>query len=88
VTWSEQAEERRLIGRPPGSFALCESAATANVLSVRKRSDSNNNNKAPIRNGNQPLVLQKSSGEYKKSVEDEVSPTDFSFTLLFLDFFE
>jgi len=25
---------------PPGSFALCESEATANVLSVRKRSDS------------------------------------------------
>ncbi|MDM5246182.1 hypothetical protein [Lysinibacillus sp. G4S2] len=28
--------------RPPGSFALCESEASANVLSVRKRSDSNN----------------------------------------------
>ncbi|MFB7155392.1 hypothetical protein [Lysinibacillus sp. NPDC056232] len=27
---------------PPGSFALCESKATAIVLSVRKRSDSNN----------------------------------------------
>ncbi|WP_285394717.1 hypothetical protein [Lysinibacillus sp. fls2-241-R2A-57] len=29
---------------PPGSFALCESvaSATTNVLSVRKRSDSNN----------------------------------------------
>ncbi|MFB7157987.1 hypothetical protein [Lysinibacillus sp. NPDC056232] len=40
---------------PPGSFALCESVATAIVLSVRKRSDSNN--KAPSRNGNQPLVL-------------------------------
>ncbi|MGY3187027.1 hypothetical protein [Lysinibacillus sp. TE18511] len=26
---------------PPGSFALCESEASANVLSVRKRSDSN-----------------------------------------------
>ncbi|MFE3575421.1 hypothetical protein, partial [Lysinibacillus sp. NPDC059133] len=46
---------------PPGSFALCESVATAtNVLSVRKRSDSNNNNKAPSRNGNQPHVLPKS----------------------------
>ncbi|MGE7691614.1 hypothetical protein ACQKMI_20755 [Lysinibacillus sp. NPDC097214] len=40
-------------------FYLCESeaAATTNVLSVRKRSGSN---KAPSRNGNQPLVLQKS----------------------------
>ncbi|MFE3577532.1 hypothetical protein, partial [Lysinibacillus sp. NPDC059133] len=27
---------------PPGSFALCESEASAIVLSVRKRSDSNN----------------------------------------------
>ncbi|MGE7928031.1 hypothetical protein [Lysinibacillus xylanilyticus] len=35
------------------------SEAAANVLSVRKRSDSNNNNnnKAPSRNGNQPLAL-------------------------------
>jgi len=40
---------------PPGSSALCESEATANVLSVRKRSDSNN--KAPSRNGNHPLVM-------------------------------
>ncbi|MFB7159425.1 hypothetical protein, partial [Lysinibacillus sp. NPDC056232] len=40
-------------------FYLCESVATATiVLSVRKRSDSNN--KAPSRNGNQPLVLPKS----------------------------
>ncbi|MFJ5566035.1 hypothetical protein [Lysinibacillus xylanilyticus] len=30
--------------------------AAANVLSVRKRSN-NNNNKAPGRNGNQPHVL-------------------------------
>ncbi|QPQ29677.1 hypothetical protein [Lysinibacillus sp. JNUCC 51] len=37
--------------------ALCESEATAtNVLSVRKRSDSNN--KAPSRNGNQPHVMK------------------------------
>ncbi|MGE7941236.1 hypothetical protein ACQKNB_04025 [Lysinibacillus xylanilyticus] len=43
---------------PPGSSALRESeASAANVLSVRKRSDSN---KAPSRNGNQPLVLHKS----------------------------
>jgi len=35
---------------------LQRSEATAtNVLSVRKRSDSNN--KAPSRNGNQPLVI-------------------------------
>jgi hypothetical protein len=53
---------------PPGSsalreseasaamFYLCESEASAtNVLSVRKRSDSNN--KAPSRNGNQPHVM-------------------------------
>ncbi|MGA3602560.1 hypothetical protein [Lysinibacillus agricola] len=40
---------------PPGSFALCESEATAtNVLSARKRSDSN---KAPSRYGNQPHVM-------------------------------
>ncbi|MGE7943894.1 hypothetical protein ACQKNB_17585 [Lysinibacillus xylanilyticus] len=40
---------------PPGSFALCESeASAANVLSVRKRSGSN---KAPSRNGNQPHVI-------------------------------
>ncbi|WP_161804437.1 hypothetical protein [Lysinibacillus xylanilyticus] len=45
---------------PPGSFALCESEASANVLSVRKRSDSNN--KAPSRNGNQSHVLVKSQG--------------------------
>ncbi|MGA3674232.1 hypothetical protein ACPCXF_04050 [Lysinibacillus agricola] len=32
---------------------MCESEATANVLSVRKRGDSNNN-KALGRNGNQP----------------------------------
>ncbi|WP_285396598.1 hypothetical protein [Lysinibacillus sp. fls2-241-R2A-57] len=33
---------KRLIGRPPGSFALRESEASAtNVLSVRKRSVSN-----------------------------------------------
>ncbi|MGA3676731.1 hypothetical protein ACPCXF_16750 [Lysinibacillus agricola] len=32
--------------------------AAANVLSVRKRSDSNN--KAPSRNGNQPHVMVKS----------------------------
>ncbi|MFB7156606.1 hypothetical protein [Lysinibacillus sp. NPDC056232] len=44
---------------PLGSFALCESVATATiVLSVRKRSDSNN--KALSRNGNQPLILPKS----------------------------
>ncbi|MGY3189935.1 hypothetical protein ACVWXS_004667, partial [Lysinibacillus sp. TE18511] len=37
--------------------ALRESeASAANVLSVRKRSDSN---KAPSRNGNQPLVVPK-----------------------------
>ncbi|KOP79318.1 hypothetical protein AMS59_09860 [Lysinibacillus sp. FJAT-14745] len=37
-------------------FYLCESAASAtNVLSVRKRSVSNN--KAPSRNGNQPHVM-------------------------------
>ncbi|QQP12540.1 hypothetical protein FJQ98_26340 [Lysinibacillus agricola] len=43
---------------PPGSYALRESEATAaNVLSVRKRSDSN---KALSRNGNQPLILPKS----------------------------
>ena len=37
-------------------FYLRESEASAtNVLSVRKRSDSNN--KAPSRNGNQPLVM-------------------------------
>ncbi|MFB7156177.1 hypothetical protein [Lysinibacillus sp. NPDC056232] len=37
-------------------FYLCESVATATiVLSVRKRSDSNN--KAPSRNGNQPHVM-------------------------------
>jgi hypothetical protein len=42
---------------PPGSSALRESeASAANVLSVRKRSDSN---KAPSRNGNQPLILTK-----------------------------
>ncbi|WP_175401722.1 hypothetical protein [Lysinibacillus xylanilyticus] len=42
---------KRLIGRS----ALRESeASAANVLSVRKRSDSN---KAPSRNGNQPHVL-------------------------------
>ncbi|MFB7160065.1 hypothetical protein [Lysinibacillus sp. NPDC056232] len=40
---------------PPGSFALCESEAAAIVLSVRKRSDSNN--KGPSRNGNQPHVM-------------------------------
>ncbi|MFB7159043.1 hypothetical protein [Lysinibacillus sp. NPDC056232] len=40
---------------PPGSSALRESEASAIVLSVRKRSDSNN--KAPSRNGNQPHVL-------------------------------
>ncbi|WP_223553536.1 hypothetical protein [Lysinibacillus sphaericus] len=46
---------KRLIGRPQGSSALRESeASAANVLSVRKRSDSN---KAPSRNGNQPHVL-------------------------------
>ncbi|WP_285395848.1 hypothetical protein [Lysinibacillus sp. fls2-241-R2A-57] len=28
---------KRLIGRPPGSFALCESEATAIVLSVRQQ---------------------------------------------------
>ncbi|MGA3676870.1 hypothetical protein ACPCXF_17465 [Lysinibacillus agricola] len=40
---------------PPGSSALRESeASAANVLSVRKRSDSN---KAPSRNGNQPHVM-------------------------------
>ncbi|MFB7157734.1 hypothetical protein [Lysinibacillus sp. NPDC056232] len=40
---------------PPGSSALRESEAlAANVLSVRKRSDSN---KAPSRNGNQPHVM-------------------------------
>ncbi|MGE7927046.1 hypothetical protein [Lysinibacillus xylanilyticus] len=43
-----------------------------NVLSVRKRSDSNNvlsvrkrsdsNNKAPSRNGNQPHIMERSSG--------------------------
>ncbi|MFB7157607.1 hypothetical protein [Lysinibacillus sp. NPDC056232] len=40
---------------PPESFALCESEAAAIVLSVRKRSDSNN--KAPSRNGNQRHVM-------------------------------
>ncbi|MGA3673903.1 hypothetical protein ACPCXF_02365 [Lysinibacillus agricola] len=40
---------------PPGRSALCESEASANVLSVRKRSGSNN--KAPSRNGNQPHVM-------------------------------
>ncbi|MGE7913466.1 hypothetical protein [Lysinibacillus xylanilyticus] len=36
-------------------FCLCESETSAgNVLSVRKRSDSN---KAPNRNGNQPLII-------------------------------
>ena len=47
---AEEAEEaaRRL---PAGSFALCESEATAtNVLSARKRSVSG---KAPSQNGNQ-----------------------------------
>jgi len=40
-------------------FYLCESeASAANVLSVRKRSVSY---KAPSRNGNQPLVLPKST---------------------------
>ncbi|MCL1701127.1 hypothetical protein [Lysinibacillus sp. Bpr_S20] len=43
---------------PPGSFALCESVATANVLSVRKRSDSNN--KAHSWNGNQPHTMEMS----------------------------
>ncbi|MGY3187047.1 hypothetical protein [Lysinibacillus sp. TE18511] len=58
---------KRLIGRPQEAllcakakrqrqmFYLCESTAAANVLSVRKRSDSNN--KAPSRNGNQPHVM-------------------------------
>ncbi|MGE7930041.1 hypothetical protein [Lysinibacillus xylanilyticus] len=37
-------------------FYLCESEASAtNVLSVRKRSVSNN--KAPSRNGNQPYAM-------------------------------
>ncbi|MFB7159467.1 hypothetical protein [Lysinibacillus sp. NPDC056232] len=44
---------------PPGSSALCESEAAAIVLSVRKRSDSNN--KAPTRNGNHPHVMAMSS---------------------------
>ncbi|MDM5250428.1 hypothetical protein [Lysinibacillus sp. G4S2] len=36
-------------------FYLCESEATAaNILSVRKRSDSG---KAPSRNGNQPYTM-------------------------------
>ncbi|MGY3190094.1 hypothetical protein [Lysinibacillus sp. TE18511] len=50
---------------PPGSFALCESEASANVLSVRKRSDSNN--KAPSRNGNQPHVMVMSHFFERKS---------------------
>jgi len=49
---------------PPGSFALCESEATANVLSVRKRSDSNN--KAPSRNGNQPPLFAKAIQQQKQ----------------------
>jgi len=35
--WSEQAEERRLIGRPPGSFALRESVATTTTTTTTKR---------------------------------------------------
>jgi len=63
-----QQQQKRLIGRPQEAllcakakrqqqmFYLRESEASAtNVLSVRKRSDSNN--KAPSRNGNQPLVM-------------------------------
>ncbi|WP_139114368.1 hypothetical protein [Lysinibacillus xylanilyticus] len=58
---------KRLIGRPQEAllcakakrqrqmFYLCESeASAANVLSVRKRSDSN---KPPSWNGNQPHVM-------------------------------
>ncbi len=52
---------------PPRSFALCESEATANVLSVRKRSDSNN--KAPSLNGNQPLILQKNHTLFNCSLQ-------------------
>jgi len=37
VPLAEEAARRS----PAGSLALCESEATANVLSVRKRSDSN-----------------------------------------------
>ncbi|QQP11489.1 hypothetical protein FJQ98_20145 [Lysinibacillus agricola] len=45
MDWLIGVETGRLLGAhrtPQGSFALCESEATAtNVLSVRKRSDSN-----------------------------------------------
>ncbi|WP_285395673.1 hypothetical protein [Lysinibacillus sp. fls2-241-R2A-57] len=51
ATPAEEAARRS----PAGSIALRESEASANVLSVRKRSDSNN--KAPSRNGNQPHVM-------------------------------
>jgi len=57
--WPETLQRSEAAHRtPPGSSALRESeASAANVLSVRKRSVSN---KAPNRNGNQPLALPKS----------------------------
>ncbi|MFE3575758.1 hypothetical protein, partial [Lysinibacillus sp. NPDC059133] len=55
ICWPETLQRSEAAHRtPPGSFALCESEATAtNVLSARKRSVSD---KAPSRNGNQPYA--------------------------------